>query len=115
MASCFRGISEIRDKSTLGLEISEILISSCLLRCMITTCLKNFILVCVLKNHIAFLSYCDCEFMGVSIMMKQACSKDNAVGKRESAERSRGSETNGRECKTDGSCGQERGTASGHE
>lgn len=39
----------------------------------------------------------------VSMMMKQACCKDNAVGKRESAERSRGSETNGRECKTDGS------------
>jgi len=43
--------------------------------------------------------------MGMSMMMKQACCKDNAVGKRESAERSRGSETNGRECKTDGSCG----------
>jgi hypothetical protein len=52
-----------------------------------------------------FLSFCYCKFMGMSMMMKQACCKDNAVGKRESAERSRGSETNGRECKTDGSCG----------
>lgn len=51
----------------------------------------------------------------MSMLMKQACCEDNAAGKRESAERSRGSETNGRECKTDGSCGQERGTASGHE